>query len=66
MCGDQEKAVFLTKQGLFEPTVMFFRLTNSPATFQTIMNHIFRDLVQQGPGQSPHLYGQYYCLHEDY
>jgi len=23
---------------------MFFDLTNSPSTFQTMMNHIFRDL----------------------
>ena len=32
---------FLTNQGLYEPTVMFFGLTNSPATFQTMMNSIF-------------------------
>ena len=31
--------------GLYEPTVMFFSLTNSPATFQTMMNHIFRPIV---------------------
>ncbi|KAF8661942.1 hypothetical protein AX16_001267 [Volvariella volvacea WC 439] len=46
--GDEWKAVFKTNQGLFEPTVMFFGLTNSPATFQTFMNHIFRDLVNEG------------------
>jgi hypothetical protein len=46
--GDQEKAAFLTKRGLFEPTVMFFGLTNSPATFQTMMNNILRPLVIQG------------------
>ena len=33
--GDQWKAAFVTNQGLFEPNVMFFGLTNSPATFQT-------------------------------
>jgi hypothetical protein len=27
---------------------MFFRLTNSPATFQTMMNDIFHDLVSKG------------------
>ena len=27
---------------------MFFRLTNSPATFQTMMNDIFRELVAEG------------------
>ena len=31
--GDEWKAVFTTPEGLFEPTVMFFGLTNSPATF---------------------------------
>ncbi len=29
--GDEEKAAFRTNRGLFEPTVMFFGLTNSPA-----------------------------------
>ena len=29
----------------FEPTVMFFGLTNSPATFQTVMNDLLRDIV---------------------
>ena len=28
--------------------VMFFDMTNSPATFQTIMNDIFRDLIAEG------------------
>ena len=32
--GDEWKAAFRTNQGLFEPLVMFFSLTNSPATFQ--------------------------------
>jgi hypothetical protein len=39
--GDKWKAAFLTLKGLFEPTVMFFGLTNSPATFQMMMNTIF-------------------------
>jgi len=39
--GDEHKAAFKTKYGLFEPTVMFFGLTNSPTTFQNMMNHIF-------------------------
>ena len=34
--------------GAYEPTVMYFGLTNSPATFQTIMNDLFRDLINQG------------------
>ena len=43
--GDEHKAAFKTQYGLFEPTVMFFGLTNSPATFQTMMNHIFRPII---------------------
>ncbi len=42
---DQWKAAFTTNEGLFEPMVMFFGLTNSPATFQTMMNTIFQDLI---------------------
>jgi len=34
--------------GLFEPTMMFFRMTNSPATFQAMINEILRDLVNEG------------------
>jgi len=34
--------------GSFEPTVMFFWMTNSPATFQVIMNEILRDLINKG------------------
>jgi hypothetical protein len=39
--GDEWKTTFITNKGLFEPTVMFFRLTNSSATFQMMMNSIF-------------------------
>ena len=46
--GDEWKAAFRTNRGLFEPLVMFFGLTNSPATFQTMMNHLFRDLINKG------------------
>ena len=34
--------------GSFEPTVMFFGITNSPATFQAIMNEILRDMINKG------------------
>jgi hypothetical protein len=46
--GDEWKAVFMTSHGLFEPQVMLFGLTNSPATFQALMNTIFVDLVAAG------------------
>ena len=46
--GDERKAAFTTNGGLFEPQVMFFSLTNSPATFQALMNTIFVDLVAAG------------------
>jgi len=35
-------------EGLFEPTVMFFGLMNSPATFQAMMNKLLRDLINIG------------------
>lgn len=46
--GDEWKAAFRTNRGLFEPTVMFFGLCNSPATFQTMMNELFRELITEG------------------
>ena len=46
--GDEHKAAFITNQGLFEPTVMFFGLTNSPTTFQTMMNVIFTKEITEG------------------
>ena len=46
--GDEWKAAFCTNLGLFEPLVMFFGLTNSPSTFQTMMNNIFQDLIMEG------------------
>ena len=43
---DQWKATFKPNCGLFEPTIMFFGMCNSPATFQAIMNHIFIDMIE--------------------
>jgi len=43
--GDEWKAAFSMPEGSFEPTVMFFGLTNSPAMFQAIINDLLRDLV---------------------
>ena len=46
--GDEWKAVFIISKGSFEPTVMFFGLTNSLATFQAIINKLLRDLINIG------------------
>jgi hypothetical protein len=46
--GDEWKAAFITNKGLFEPRVMFFGLTNSPATFQMMMNEIFIEELREG------------------
>jgi hypothetical protein len=46
--GDEWKAVFHTPRGLYEPLVMFFGLTNSPSTFQTMMNELFKELIDEG------------------
>jgi hypothetical protein len=43
--GDEHKAAFKTRRGLFEPTVMYFGLCNSPATFQAFMNDIYRPTI---------------------
>jgi len=45
---DEWKAAFQTNRGLFKPLVMFFGMTNSLATFQTMMNNIFRNLIVEG------------------
>ena len=39
---------FTTHIGAYEPTVMYFGLTNSHATFQAMMNNLFRDLINKG------------------
>ena len=46
--GDKWKAAFTTPEGSFKPTVMFFGLTNSPTTFQAMMNELLRDLINTG------------------
>jgi len=46
--GNEWKGAFTMYIGSFEPTVMFFGMTNSPATFQAMMNEILRDLINKG------------------
>src|SRR6202789_1534052 len=46
--GDEWKAAFKTNRGLYEPTVMFFGMCNSPATFQAMMDHAFADMIEEG------------------
>ena len=46
--GDEWKVAFTTLKGSFKPTVMFFRLTNLPAIFQTMMNKLLQDLINTG------------------
>jgi hypothetical protein len=45
--GDEWKATFKTNRGLYEPTVMFFGMCNSPATFQAMMDKIFKKEIEE-------------------
>jgi len=38
----------MTYVGFFELTVIFFRMTNLPATFQAMMNKILKDMINEG------------------
>jgi len=40
--------VFIIHIGFFELMVMFFGITNSPVTFQIIINKILRDIINKG------------------
>ena len=46
--GDEWKGAIVTNRGLHEPKVMYFGMTNSPATFQALMNSVFADLIAKG------------------
>ena len=46
--GNEWKGAFTMHMGSFEPTMMFFGMTNLPATFQAMMNEILRDLINKG------------------
>jgi hypothetical protein len=42
---DKWKVAFNMNKGLFEPTVMFFGMCNSPATFQAMIDNIFMTMI---------------------
>ena len=43
--SDVTKIAFHTHEGHYEYLVMLFGLTNAPATFQALMNEVFRDCL---------------------
>jgi len=45
---DEWTAVFSMPKGVFEPAVMFFRLTNSLVTFQMMINDLLRNMIEIG------------------
>ena len=50
--GHKWRTAFCCRYGLFEYTVMPFRLCNAQITFQSMINHIFRDTHDQGMSAS--------------
>ncbi|KAJ9512180.1 hypothetical protein QJQ45_012663 [Haematococcus lacustris] len=45
--ADRPKTAFLTPMGQFQFKVLCFGLTNAPATFQRVMNNVFRPLINK-------------------
>lgn len=44
---DVPKTAFRTRCGHYEFLVMSFRLTNAPAAFMDLMNHVFRPVLDK-------------------
>ena len=44
--GDEWKVAFKMNKGLFEPTIMFFGMCNSLATFQSMIDNIFITMIE--------------------
>ena len=45
---DECKTAFRYRYGLYEYTIMPFRLCNTPSTFQSMINDVFHDLLDEG------------------
>jgi hypothetical protein len=45
--SDIPKTIFITRYGLYEYTVMYFCLTNTPAYFMYLMNRVFMEYVDK-------------------